>query len=257
MKRILILTLSLLPFLAWAEVPRDRGTNPTSVIEDSICIGSISGQGCLHADEDIANLVIKVTGAGGDVIFLYDIGTELEDVTAPGTKAYSAPSANNVRVSPQGGAGADQTEIQFADAVYNGEDWITFCITDGQTTIMDFCRTVFLAKSLAEVKAETALIVADTNLLNQTFLNCEVNTANFAGSTSTFACILTDLASGAVTQASNDLEGLQIVVTSGDQIREARFINDTTWDGVNSELQITISRALPATLVDAVTVVVR
>ncbi len=121
--------------------------------------------------------------------------------------------------------------------------------------------STFLAEINAE--ADTALVDYDAatgtelDLLNQTFLNCEVNTANFAGSTSTFACILTDLASGAVTQASNDLEGLQIVVTSGAQIREARFINDTTWDGVNSELQMTISRALPATLADAVTVIVR
>jgi hypothetical protein len=90
-----------------------------------------------------------------------------------------------------------------------------------------------------------------------TFLNCEVNTANFAGSTTTLACILTDLNGGAVTQATGDLEGLQIVVTSGAQIREARFINDTTWDGANSELQLQLSRALPGTLADAVTVVIR
>ncbi|KKL78225.1 hypothetical protein LCGC14_2027000, partial [marine sediment metagenome] len=105
--------------------------------------------------------------------------------------------------------------------------------------------------------AEHATAQSGLDLLNGTFLNCEVNTANFAGSTTTFACILTDLSAGAVTQASNDLEGLQIVVTSGAQIREARFINDTTWDGANSELQMTLSRALPATLADAVTAIIR
>jgi hypothetical protein len=47
-----------------------------------------------------------------------------------------------------------------------------------------------------------------------------------------------------------------IKVTSGDQIREARYINDTTWDSGNSELQITLSRALPATLADAVTAII-
>jgi len=112
-----------------------------------------------------------------------------------------------------------------------------------------------------DISADIAAAQADLDNLADaalgTFLNCEVNTANFAGSTTTLACILTDLNGGAVTQASGDLEGLQIVVTSGAQIREARFINDTTWDGANSELQLQLSRALPGTLADAVTVVIR
>lgn len=88
------------------------------------------------------------------------------------------------------------------------------------------------------------------------WLNCEVNTANFAGSTTSFACILTDLAGGAVTKDSGDLSGKAILVLSGAQIDEGRYIgeNATTWDGANSELQVTVQRALPGTLADAVTV---
>lgn len=89
------------------------------------------------------------------------------------------------------------------------------------------------------------------------FVYCEVNTANFAGSTTTLACILTDKDGAAVTAASGDLTGLELRVTSGAQIYEGRFINSTTWDAVNSELQLTLSRALPATLADGVTAIIR
>ena len=109
----------------------------------------------------------------------------------------------------------------------------------------------------ANVAADIAANQADLDRVMGTFLNCEVNTLNFAGSSTTLACILTDLDSSPVTQASDDLEGLQILVTSGADIREARFINNTVWDGANSELQLTISRALPATQADAVTVIIR
>lgn len=88
-------------------------------------------------------------------------------------------------------------------------------------------------------------------------LTCTVNTANFPGSTTTLACILTDIYGAAVTLASGKLTGLEISVTSGAQLREKRFINSTTWDAANSELQLTLSRALPATLANAVTVIIR
>lgn len=88
-------------------------------------------------------------------------------------------------------------------------------------------------------------------------VNCTVNTANFAGSTTTVACILTDRDDGAITAASGDLEGRELLILSGAQIYEGRFINDTTWDGANSELRLTLSRALPGTLADAVTAIIR
>jgi hypothetical protein len=89
------------------------------------------------------------------------------------------------------------------------------------------------------------------------FVNCEVNTANFAGSTTTVACILTDRDGAAITAASGDLTGLEFRVTSGAQVYEARFINSTTWDDENDELQLTLSRALPSTLADGVTAIIR
>ena len=81
--------------------------------------------------------------------------------------------------------------------------------------------------------------------------------ANFAGSTTTLACILTDRDGGAVTLATGDVEGRELLVLSGAQLYEGRFINDTTWDAANSELRLTLSRALPATLADAVTAIIR
>jgi hypothetical protein len=89
------------------------------------------------------------------------------------------------------------------------------------------------------------------------FVNCTVNTANFAGSTTTLACILTDKEGAAVTVASGDLTGLELVITSGAQAYEHRYVFSTTWDGANSELQITLDRALPATVADAVTAIIR
>lgn len=88
-------------------------------------------------------------------------------------------------------------------------------------------------------------------------LNCTVNTANFAGSTTTLACILTDTDGAAVTSASGKLTGAEIEILTGAQAREKRYVFSTTWDGTNNELQITLDRALPATLADAVTAIIR
>lgn len=94
-------------------------------------------------------------------------------------------------------------------------------------------------------------------LADAAVINCTVNTAFFAGSTTTVACILTDRDGGAITAASNDLEGRELLVLSGAQIYEGRYITDSTWDGANSELRLTLSRALPGTLADAVTAIIR
>lgn len=88
-------------------------------------------------------------------------------------------------------------------------------------------------------------------------LRCEINTAFFAGSTTTLACILTDLGGTSVTQATGDLEGKMITIMTGADVREGRFISDTTWDGANSELRLTLSRALPSTQADAVLAIIQ
>ncbi len=114
----------------------------TSVIEDSMCIPALNGEGFLHVDEDVSGLIIQVVGVDGTSIALFDTGTEYEDIAVLGT--YAAPSANNVRVSPDALTGGDCTQMMFADAVYSGEDWIQIRVTDGQTTIMDYTRWVYL-----------------------------------------------------------------------------------------------------------------
>jgi len=141
-KRFIFLLLMLLPL--WAAADDRWRLTKTNVIEDSLCIPKLNGEGYLHVDEDVSGLIISVIGADGAENFLFDVPTEIEDVAVPGTGAYTAPSANNVRVSPDGSIGGDCTEMQFADAVYSGEDWIQIRVTDGQTTIMDFTRWVYL-----------------------------------------------------------------------------------------------------------------
>lgn len=113
----------------------------------------------------------------------------------------------------------------------------------------------------AEVQseAEDAINVRleQQTLADAAVINCTVNTAFFAGSTTTVACILTDRADSPITAASNDLEGRELLILSGAQIYEGRYITDSTWDGANSELRLTLSRALPGTLADAVTAIIR
>jgi hypothetical protein len=98
------------------------------------------------------------------------------------------------------------------------------------------------------------------DLYETALLICTVDTANFAGDTNDFACDLTDRAGVAVTanMADNDLSGLEVVVISGAQQYEKRFVSATTdWDGVNSEMRLNVSRVFPATLADNVVVIIR
>jgi hypothetical protein len=88
-------------------------------------------------------------------------------------------------------------------------------------------------------------------------VTCEVNTAFFAGSSDSFACILTTLAGASITTdvQSGDFAGALIKVQTGAQSYEPRGIRATTWDGANNELRITdLDRNLPATLSDGVIV---
>lgn len=103
-----------------------------------------------------------------------------------------------------------------------------------------------------------AQVVAD--LLETAMLICTVDTANFAGDSNDFACDLTDRAGAAVTSnlADGDLAGLEVVVITGAQQYEKRFVSATTdWDGANNEMRLNLSRDLPATLADGVTVIIR
>lgn len=93
--------------------------------------------------------------------------------------------------------------------------------------------------------------------IDTALVNCRVNTAFFAGSTTTVACILTDKYGTAITSSSNKLTGLELIVLSGAQQYEKRFIQSTSWDSTNSELRLTLSRAEAATLADDVTAIIR
>jgi hypothetical protein len=139
MKRLLLLLF--LPLVATAEDVRNIEVT-ASVILESVCVPALDGQGFLHLDEDISGLVIRVSGEDGTLVALYDSATEIEDIAVLGT--YAAPSANNVRVSPQNASGGDCTQMMFADAIWAGQKRVTITITDGQTTIMDWKVTVII-----------------------------------------------------------------------------------------------------------------
>lgn len=141
MKRTIFLLLMALPALAFGDI-RYRSEDPTSVIEDSVCVASkTTPETFLHVDEDVSGLIVNIVGADGTSVGLYDAGAELEDIAVLGT--YAAPSANNVRVSPDT-LGGDCTQLMFADSVYAGQSHVVIRISDGGTTIMDFDRYVYL-----------------------------------------------------------------------------------------------------------------
>ena len=292
MKRLHLLFLIFLCSSAQASEIFERDHDQNSVVLAPICVPSLSGQGWATVDFNTTSLNITIIASGDGAYQTFDYsGVNIDD--GPADFTWGNPPASAIEIDAiTTGAASGCISLSIRDevlAVVSATEWsITF--TDGEVALMDheaFIRikgatSVVVAAlnnvSTAEVNTQVDLALADINLdhfagtatalpnipagtyldnMMGVFLNCEVNTLNFAGSITTLACILTDLSGAAVTQASNDLEGLQIVVTSGAEIREARFINDTTWDGANSELQLTISRALPATLADAVTVIIR
>lgn len=222
-----IFALLLLPAMIFADDTRERTASPTSVIEDSICVPDISGQQCLHVDEDVANLVLEVLGEDGTQVALYDAGTELEDIATIGT--YAAPSGSNVRVSPQGGAtpdGPDLTQIMLADAVYAGENRITICISDGGVTIMDFCRTVEMNPVLATAALNTYDPPTDTEMIART-----TTTAAYATSSAqTTAQNDLDLMAGTNGVLIDDTESAALVDEVWNELCAGHTTTDSTGD---------------------------
>jgi hypothetical protein len=187
--------------------------------------------------------------------------------TADQTGSATDGTYNGMWVQPSDGTGGNQNGRWASTAyTYDGTNKI-LCVDYPFVTDLDATSVIQIYSGYARtpitinetggvVEASVAGLEQHANL-DAAFLNCTVNTANFAGSSTTLACILTDRDGGAVSAATGDLEGLELRVTSGTQIYEGRFIEDTTWDAGNSELQITLSRALPGTLADAVTAIIR
>lgn len=128
---------------------------------------------------------------------------------------------------------------------------------DTAATLVDTAEIGVAGAGLTAVDDAVLAAIEQTARADAAIVNCEVNTANFVGSTTTVACVLTNRADGAITAASGDLEGRELLILSGAQLYEGRFINDSTWDAANSELRLTLSRALPGTLADAVTAIIR
>jgi hypothetical protein len=139
------------------------------------------------------------------------------------------------------------------DATVDGTGMEAGAVTAVQSGLATAAALAIVDQNVDDLEAGLEMLM----LADSALMNCTVNTAFFAGSSTTVACILTDKDGGAVTQASNDLEGLLFVVMSGAEIREQRFITDSTWDAANSELRLTLGRALPGTLADAVTAIIR
>ncbi len=167
--RWLALLLVLIAPTTWADGSYFINGDGTDIII-VLCVPELNGEGCLHLDEDIANLEIEVAGSDGVSDALYDVGGEIEDVAAPGTGAHTDPSANNVRVSPTGRS-LDTTEFQFADAVFDGSEIKTLCVNDGETTIMGVCWQIFWTSDSTDNRADFQAEIDENNLTTETYLD--------------------------------------------------------------------------------------
>lgn len=186
-----------------------------------------------------------------------DAGAIATDAITAAKIAADAVGASELATDAIGAAEIAADAVGAAEIANAAIDAATFAAgaVDASAIATDAIGAAELAANAigsSELAALEQLALADAAVIN-----CTVNTAFFAGSTTTVACILTDRDGGAITAASNDLEGRELLVLSGAQIYEGRYITDSTWDGVNSELQLTLSRALPGTLADAVTAIIR
>lgn len=85
-------------------------------------------------------------------------------------------------------------------------------------------------------------------------LRCEINVGNNTNSTTSLPCIMTDPAGNAWSGANDALNNKRVnlitVATPAPYQGDFAFITDTVWDGVNSELVLTISPALSGALED-------
>jgi hypothetical protein len=258
----------------------DEGAETTAT-NDFADEGNFYSIALTAAELKCERVAVVVAATTTEVFFIQTSATDPAVVafgtlqSATGTTAVLAAATsladdliNGATLVIAGGTGAGQSRVIT--------DWVsatdtatvaTWTTNPDNTSVYEVYQTpssTFAASSITStVLADGAITAAkipaieQATLADAAVLNCTTNTANFAGSTTTVACILTDRDGGAVTVATGDLEGRELLVLSGTQIYEGRFITDTTWDGVNSELQLTLSRALPGTLADAVTAIIR
>jgi len=218
----------------------------TSVIL-SACVSPITGSGFLHVDEDVANLSISVLDEQSVQLALYDAGAEIEDVVTPGTGAWTTPSANNVRASPDGNAD-DCTELQFLDTVFASDDIAWLRISDGQTTIKDYVGQItFLAtevSSRASMQAEL-----EEMKLHKLFLSAVSGTD--VTDNSAWACLFSDDATCDYDSADNATDSLEAISnkigtpTVSDLSSEIADIGVTTADNGTEigNIQITLGTA--------------
>lgn len=202
------------------------------------------------ANSDTIVLIPARLDCGAADATLADLALMLEDDA--GTPRFTA---NALEEGPSGVGDWTEDERTAMRTIFGvpGSGTTPDDPTDG---ILDDIRDS-VATRASQTSVDTLDDKVDAITAENALAHCEVNTANFAGSTTTVACILTDRDGMAITKANGSLTGLELKVLDGDHAIESRFINSTTWDDANDELQLTLSRALPATLADGVTAIIR
>lgn len=196
-----------------------------------------------YVDTEVATLVTNVgtpTNLGGGSATLagnlQDIEAQTDDIGVAGAGLTATDDAVMTRLGAPAGASMSADIAAIED----------------QTDDIGVAGAGLTAVDDAVLAA-----IEQTSRADAVVFSCEVNTANFAGSTTTVACIVRDRNDNPITSATDKLEGRELLILSGAQAGEGRFITGTTWDAGNSELQLTLSRALPGTLADAVTALIR
>ena len=263
-----VLCIVSAPAFAAEWIPMVKGSESHDSIIKDVCLHDVATGTTRYTSltSEDSGLVIRLRSSDGSVSLLYDATGEIEALAVLDT--WAAPSANNIRILVQANG---CYQLAPAANTFDVGNWVFLTIADSSSpAFMDYeARIVFLGTG-ADIAAAvvsgcttfgcaTEANVDSIALVAANILNCTVDTANFAGSTTTLACDLSDRDGTPITSgiSGNDLTGRGIEITSGAQRYEFRFFNTTNWDGANNELRLTLTRALPATLADGVTAIIR
>ena len=188
----------------------------------------------IGAGNDVEHMVFHITATGMSPvtkeICIADYVTEANIVDEWETQSQADPTGFHVNLLEVGGTAQTAND--------NGAD-INAILVD----------TTEIGAAGAGLTAVSQQVREDSGALR-----CEINVGNNTNSTTSLPCIMTDPAGNAWSGANDALNNKRVnlitVATPAPYQGDFAFITDTVWDGVNSELVLTISPALSGALED-------
>jgi hypothetical protein len=223
----------------------------TAGVIDSTAVGTLTG-GDIGVGAFAANAITDAAVANTvqvDVLTIETVDATNQLDTAADTVTVTSIGAGVIDSTAVGtltGAdlGAPTNWADLGITVTTGEVDVNF---DNSTGTISDAQIDTIGVDVLSVSGDVNVADHMETMLDLT-IKCTVDSANFTPTTTAFQCDPTDLAGGAITAATGDWEGKSMYAQTGGQIRDQRFISDTTWDGANNEMKLTTSRAWPGAL---------